>query len=89
MCADTLIDTNSKVSTSAFTLLTQNYFLLPPNVAEQLEWSRFVNVYGSPKRNVSCELHTEHLNQLVKTAIDGLGANKTENAISRDQRQWE
>ena len=25
----------------------------------------------------------EHLNQLVKTAIDGLGANKTDNAISR------
>ena len=24
----------------------------------------------------------EHLNQLVKTAIDGLGANQTENAIS-------
>ena len=25
----------------------------------------------------------EHLSQLVKTAIDGLGTNKTENAISR------
>ena len=36
-----------------------------------------------PERNVSCDLHMEHLNQLVKTAIDGLGAYKTENAISR------
>ena len=67
----------------AFTLLTQYYFLLPPNIAEQLKWSRFVNFYGLPGRNVSCDLHMEHLNRLVKTAIDGLGANKTENAISR------
>ena len=67
----------------AFTLLTQCYFLLPPNIAEQLKWSRFVNFYGLPGRNVSCDLHMEHLNRLVKTAIDGLGANKTENAISR------
>ena len=34
-------------------------------------------------RNVSCALYVEHLNRLVKTAIDGLGANKTKNAISR------
>ena len=45
----------------AFTLLTQNYFLLPLNVAEQLKWSRFVNVYGSPERNLSCELHMEQI----------------------------
>ena len=56
----------------SFTLPTQYYFLLPQNIAEQLKWSRFVN-----------DLHMEHLNRLVKTAIDGLGANKTENAISR------
>ena len=26
--------------------------------------------------NISCDLHMEHLNRLVKTAMEGLGANK-------------
>ena len=66
----------------AFTLLTQYFFFTTKHCRTAEGW-RFVNVYGSPERNLSCELHMEHLNQLVKTAIDGLGANKTENAISR------
>ncbi len=66
-----------------FTLLSQYYFLLPPNIAKQLKWSQFVNFYGLPGKNVSCNLHMEHLNRLVKTAVLGLGANKTEKAISR------
>ena len=73
----------------AFSILIQYYFLLPLNVAEQLKWLRLVNVYGSPERNLSCELHMEHLNQLVKTAIGGLGASKTENAISHASKARE
>ena len=34
-----------KYAIEAFTLLTQYYFLLPSNVAEQLKRSRFVNIY--------------------------------------------
>ena len=30
----------------AFTLLSQYHLLLPQNLAEQLKWSRFVNVHG-------------------------------------------
>ena len=67
----------------AFTLLAQYYLILPPRLAEQLKWSRFVNVHGLPGHNVSCDLHMEHLNRLTKTAVDGLGANKTEKAIFR------
>ena len=33
--------------------------------------------------NISCDLHMEHLNRVVKTAIEGLGANKTEKAVQR------
>ena len=36
-----------------------------------------------PGHNISCDLHMEHLNRLAKTAVDGLGANKTEKAIFR------
>ena len=54
-----------------------------PCLAEQLKWSRFVNVHGLPGHNISCDLHIEHLNRLAKTAISGLGANKSEKAIIR------
>ena len=67
----------------AFTLLSQYHLLLPQNLAEQLKWSRFVNVHGLPGHNISCDLHMEHLNRLIKTAIEGLGANKSKKAITR------
>ena len=67
----------------ALTLLSQYSIILPPNLAEQLKWSRFVNMHGRPGHNISCDLHMEHINRLVKVAIDGLGANKSKKAIGR------
>ena len=67
----------------AFTVLVQVHFILPPNLSEQIKWSRFINVHGLPGHNISADLHMEHLNRLVKIAIEGLGANKSENAIKR------
>ncbi len=67
----------------AFTLLLEYHVSLAPQFAEQLKWSRFINVHGRPGRNISCDLHMEHLNRIAKTAVDGLGANKTEKAIDR------
>lgn len=67
----------------ALTLLAQYYLILPPRLAEQLKWSRFVNMHGLPGRNISCDLHMEHLNREVKTAIKGLGANKSQKAVLR------
>ena len=67
----------------AFTILVQVHFILPPNLSEQIKWSRFINVHGLPGHNISADLHMEHLNRLVKIAIEGLGANKSENAIKR------
>lgn len=67
----------------AVTLLTQYHITLPPNLAEQVKWSRFINVHGKPGHNISCDLHTEHLNRLVKASIEGLGMNKSEKAITR------
>ena len=65
----------------ALTLLTQYYMVLPPRIAEQLKWSRFINVHGLPGHNVSCDLHMEHLNREVKASIVGLGPNKSQKAI--------
>ncbi len=67
----------------ALTLLSQYHILLPCNLVEQLKWSRFVNVRGLPGHNISCDLHMEHLNRLVKVSIEGLGANKSEKSIKR------
>lgn len=67
----------------AFTALAQYYFTLPPRLAEQLKWSRFINTSGYAGRNIPCDLHIEHINRAVKTAISGLGANLTPLAIVR------
>ena len=70
-------------SIEAFILLSQQQFLLPPMLAEQQKWSRFVNCHGTPGKNISMDLHMEHLNRLCKTSIQGLGANKSTKAILR------
>ena len=67
----------------AFTLLAQYSFLLLPRNAMQLMWSRTVNVHGKPGKNISCDLHLEHLNREAKNCIAGLGANITEEAVKR------
>ena len=38
---------------------------------------------GPPGQNIPIDLYQEHLNHLVKTTIQTLGANKTENAVVR------
>ena len=67
----------------AFNFLAQHAFLLPPRLADQLLWSRFINTHGVPGKNIPCDLHMEHLNRVLKTAIQHLGANKTEKAVVR------
>ena len=64
-------------------LLLQHDFILPPRQAAEPIWSRFVNTKGQQGTNIPNDLHMEHLNRLVKTAIGGLGVNKTESAITR------
>lgn len=63
--------------------LVQHDFSLPPRQAAELIWGRFINVTGLQGRNVPNDLHMEHLNRLVKTAIQNLGANKTEVGITK------
>ena len=67
----------------AFTLLAQHYYFLPPQLAQQLLWSRFVNTQGRRGHNIAADLHMEHLNRICKDAVNHLGANKTPAAIVR------
>ena len=70
-------------SIEALNLLCQYNYDLPPQQAEQLLWSRFINTSGIRGRNIPFDLHMEHLNRMVKTIISGLGANKTKEAVVR------
>ena len=68
-------------SNEALHLLCQYNYDLPPQQAEQLMWSRFINTAGIKGRNIPVDLHQEHLNRVIKTIISGMGANKTKQAI--------
>ena len=70
-------------ATEALTLLLQCNVFLPPNLVEQIKWSRFINVHGQLGRNISCDLHMEHLNRVVRSSIEVMGANKSGKAIVR------
>ena len=67
----------------AFTLLAQEKFIFSPRMALQLKWSRTINTHGRVGKNIPMDLHMEHLNREVKTALHGLGSNVTDNAIQR------
>ena len=67
----------------AFTLLSQYYYLFPPQLAQQLIWSCFVNTTGQKRHSIAADLHVEHLNRMCKDAVRQLGANKTPKAIVR------
>ena len=71
-----------KYSLEALNLHLQRYGLAP-NIAFQLMWSRFVNSKGGKGKNVACDFHMEHLNRSLKMSMLGLGANITENSVSR------
>lgn len=62
----------------AFYLLYQYYYVLPPQTAERLIWSRFVNTHGQRGRNIPGDLCLEHLNRLCKTTVNEKGSNKSE-----------
>ena len=70
-------------SIEILTFLLQHDYLLSECQAHELIWSRFVNTHGFPGCNIPNDLHCEHLNCLCKTAVKGLGANKTEECIQR------
>ena len=70
-------------SNEALRFLCQYLHDLPPQQAEQLLYSRFVNTAGVRGRNIPLDLHQEHLNKLCKSCVKSLGSHKTKDAIVR------
>ena len=73
----------SNYAIEAFVVLFQFDFLLPPRLARQLALSRTINTHGRAGKNVSCDLHMEHLNREAKNVLSGLGSNITDAAVIR------
>ena len=59
---------------------------LTPQLAHQLQWSRFVNAHGGKGCNIPCDLFNEHVNALFKAIIANMGANLTEESVRRAAR---
>lgn len=77
------VSNQTNYAMEALNLLAQYHIVLPPRLAEGLKWSRFVNTRGLPGHNISCDLHMEHMNKVIKATIEGLGANKAQTSIIR------
>ena len=60
--------------------------VLPPALAHQVKWERYVNTRGGPGNNIPSDLFNEHMNKLFKEMIGSMGANMTEKAIERAAR---
>jgi L1 cell adhesion molecule like protein len=73
----------TKYSVEAVTLLAQYYYLFSPRMAAQMAWSRTINTHGRTGKNISCDLHLEHLNRVAKNALGGLQSNVTEKSVER------
>ena len=50
-------------------------------MAAQLIWSRTVNTRGGFGKNIPCDLHMEHLNRCVKTAMSSLSSNISDESV--------
>ncbi len=77
------LDKRTNYSVEAFILLAQHEFLFTERQKAQLIWSRTVNTHGKSGKNISCDLHMEHLNREIKTVIAGMGSNVTDVSILR------
>ncbi len=62
-------------SIEALNVQLHRRFTLSERQAAQLVWSRFINTHGHRGCNIPCDLHLEHLNRRLKTAIRHLGSN--------------
>ena len=69
-------------SNEALKLTVQSLILSPRKVME-LKWSRCINTQGRPGKNVSLDLHMEHLNGKLKTMMRNLGSNITPKTVHR------
>jgi len=72
-----------KYSIEAFHLLAHYHYIYSERLCRQLLCSRTINVHGKPGKNISMDLHLEHLNRDFKTVISNLGSNTLGPSLQR------
>lgn len=71
---------------STLLLTLQVNYTLSPRLAHSLTWNRFWNGRGGRGRNISLDLHLEHLNNFLKSFLTRSGPNLTEQTAYRVSR---
>ena len=82
------IDGRTKCAYQYLHLLAQISCLLPPSLAFELKWNRFVNTNGTINGNVELDKHLEHLNKYVKADLAQFQGKITEKSIARCSRSY-
>ena len=72
-----------KYAVQAVTLLFQYEFFFTERMKHQLLWNRTINATGRIGHNIPMDLHMEHLNRNLKSAISHLSSNVSKSTISR------
>lgn len=75
-----------KYALEALRLQVQVEAVLSPHLAHHIMWDRYINTRGGIGRNIPCDQHNEHVNKLLKHIIANMGANLTEDALTRAAR---
>ena len=80
------VSNKTKYSVEAFNLLAHYHFIYSERLANQLLWSRTINVHGKPGRNIPMDLHMKHLNRTFKASVAHLGPNVIGSSLQRTGR---
>ena len=67
----------------AFNLLFQYEYAFTDRMRHQLMWERTINTHGRPGKNVSMDLHMEHINRACKEAMGSLRSNISDKSVDR------
>lgn len=73
----------SNYAIEAFNLLFQYEYIFTPRMKQQVMWERTVNYHGKNGKNVSMDLHLEHINRACKDAMGNLGSNISNDSVRR------
>ena len=82
------VDHRTKYSFQTLHLLAQINYLLPPALAYELTWNRFVNTKGDIDSNVEIDRHIEHQNKHFKNDIAQFKGKVTEKSLARTSKTY-
>jgi len=83
------VDGRHKYSYQSLHFLAQINFLLPPALAHELKWNRFVNNLGKPDSNVELDRELEHRNKYVKEDLGQYQGKVTEKSLERCSKTYD